>query len=121
MTRKHSRRNKPASARSRRSVKSTRISKAGAAGPVTLAQARALVKVSAPLERGAKVALAPVSPATVGFERRKLEVKQHVERRRRLKEYKATLAIMKKRGVKGLVRKTVKRGRAPQAASRPLQ
>jgi hypothetical protein len=86
-----------------------------------LAQARALVKVSAPLERGAKVALAPVSPATVGFERRKLEVKQHVERRRRLKEYKATLAIMKKRGVKGLVRKTVKRGRAPKAASRPLQ
>jgi len=85
-----------------------------------LAQARALVKVSAPLERGAKVALAPASPATVGFERRKLEVKQVLERRRRIKEYKATLAIMKKRGVKGLVRRTVKSGRAPKAASRPF-
>ena len=120
MARKRSRRKKPASVRSRRSVKSPRP-RAGAVGPVTLAQARALTKVSAPLERGAKAALAPASPATVGFERRKLEVKQGLERRRRIKEYKATLAIMKKRGVKGLAPRTARGGRAPKAAARPLQ
>jgi hypothetical protein len=71
-------------------------------GPVTLAQARALATVPAPLERGVKVAVAAASPAAVGFERRKLEAKQDLERRRRIKEYRATLAIMKTRGVKGL-------------------
>jgi len=121
MARQRSRRKKPTSARPRRPVKSTPPPKADAAGPVTLAQARALARVSAPIERGAKVAVAPASPATVGFERRKLEVKQGLERRRRIKEYKATLAIMKKRGVKGLARRTVKSGRAPKAAARPLQ
>ena len=74
MARQRSRRKKPTSARPRRPVKSTPPPKADAAGPVTLAQARALAKVSAPLERGAKAALAPASPATVGFERRKLGV-----------------------------------------------
>jgi hypothetical protein len=121
MARKRSRRKEPTRARSRRSAKTSRTRKAGAVGPVTLAQARALAKVSAPVERGAKVALAPASPATVGFERRKLEVKQGLERRRRVKEYKATLALMKKRGVKGLARRTAKSGRAPKAAARPLQ
>src|SRR5262245_3195997 len=119
MARKRSRRKAPARTRSGRSAKSTL--KAGAAGPVTLAQARALAKVSAPVERGARQAFAPVSAATVGFERRKLEVKQGLERRRRIKEYEATLAIMKKRGVKGLARRAVKSGRAAKAAARPLQ
>jgi hypothetical protein len=121
MARKRSHRKAPTRTRSERSLKSTRTPKAGAAGPVTLAQARALAKVSAPVERGARQALAPVSAATVGFERRKLEVKQGLERRRRIKEYKATLAIMKTRGVKGLARRAVKSGRAPKAAARPLQ
>ena len=121
MAKKRTRRRKPVRAKSRRSVKSTRTSKAGAAGPVTLAQARALAKVRAPLERGAKLALEPASPATVGLARRKLEQKQKLERRTRIKEYKATLAIMKKRGVKGLAPRAVKGGRAPKAAARPLQ
>jgi hypothetical protein len=121
MASKRVRRKAPTRTRSGRSVKSIRTPKV-AAGPVTLAQARALAKMSAPVERGARQALAPVSAATVGFERRKLEVKQDLERRRRITEYKATLAIMKKRGVKGLARRTVKSGRAPKAAaSRPLQ
>jgi len=119
MARKRSRHKAPTRTRSGRSVKST--PKAGGAGPVTLAQARALAKVSAPVERGARQALAAVSAATVGFERRKLEVKQGLERRKRIKEYETTLAIMKKRGVKGLARRAVKSGRAPKAAARPLQ
>src|SRR5580765_4717154 len=115
MAKKRTRRRKPVRPKSRRSVKSTRTSKAGATGPVTLAQARALAKVRAPLERGAKLALEPASPATVGLARRKLEKKQKLERRERIKEYKATLAIMKKRGVKGLAPRAVKGGRAPKA------
>jgi hypothetical protein len=121
MARKRSRRMKPASARSRRSAKSPRTPKAGVLGPVTLAQARALATVPAPLERGVKVAVAAASPAAVGFERRKLEAKQDLERRRRIKEYRATLAIMKTRGVKGLSRTTSRSGRAFKAAARPLQ
>jgi hypothetical protein len=121
MAKKRSRRKKPVRARSRRSAKSTRTPKAAATGPVTLAQARALAKVRAPLERGAKVALEPASPATVGLERRKLARKQDLERRQRIKEYETTLAIMKKRGVKGLTPKAGKGGRAPKATARPLQ
>ena len=90
-------------------------------GPVTLAQARALAKVRAPAARGAKVALVTTSPARVGLERRKLELKQAQERRQRIKEYKATLAIMKKRGVKGLAPKSVKGGRPPKTVGKPLQ
>jgi hypothetical protein len=118
MAKKRSGRRKPVRAKSRRSVKSTRIPKAGATGPVTLAQARALAKVRAHLERGAKLALQPASPATVGLERRKLEKQQELARRKRIKEYKATLAIMK-RGVKGLAPRAVKGGRAPKAAAHP--
>lgn len=90
-------------------------------GPVTLAQARALAKVRTPVQRGAKAALVTASPAKVGLERRKLELKQAQERRKRIKEYKATLAIMKKRGVRGLAAKSGKRGRAPKSTARPLQ
>jgi hypothetical protein len=57
----------------------------------------------------------------VGLARRTLELQQERERRRRIKEYKATLAIMKKRGVKGLGPKTAKGGRVPKTAPKPLQ
>ncbi len=93
----------------------------GRVPPVTLAQARALAKVRAPIARGTKTALVATSPATVGFERRKLELKQEQERRKRIKEYKATLAIMKKRGVKGLTPKAAKGARALKSAAKPLQ
>ena len=69
MAKKRSRRRKPVRAKSRRSVKSIRTPKAGASGPVTLAQARALAKVRAPVERGAKLALEPASPATAPLPR----------------------------------------------------
>jgi hypothetical protein len=89
----------------------------GGAGPVTLAQARALAKASAPAARAAKLPLAGASPATVGLERRRLEVKRAQERRKRIQEYKTTLEIMKKRGVKGLGA----RGGPVVAAAQPLQ
>jgi hypothetical protein len=121
MVKKPSRRAKSAPPKSRLR-KATRPRKSGAAtGPVTLAQARALAQVRAPLARGVKVALVATSPATVGLERRKLELKQEQERRKRIKEYTTTLAIMKKRGVKGLAPKTTKSGRAPRSAATPLQ
>ena len=99
---------RPAAARARRK------SAAPPAGPVTLAQARALAKLAVPLPKGGKAALVPASPASVGVERRKLELKQEQERRRRIREYKATLTIMKKRGVKGLGPKKKKGGPAPK-------
>jgi hypothetical protein len=90
---------------------------------VTLAQARALATGRAPTTRGARAASAPAAaPATVGLARRTLERQQREERRRRIKEYKATLAVMKKRGVKGLTpaRSVARAGRASVAAT-PLQ
>lgn len=88
-------------------------------GPVTLAQARALAKAQAPApaERAAKAAIGPASPESIALERRKFAVKQQLERRRRIKEYKATLAIMKKRGVKGLAPKAAMGGPAPAGAA----
>lgn len=95
--------------------------KTPATGPVTLAQARALANAGIPQPKGGKAALATASPAAVGAERRKLELKQQQERRRRIREYKVTLAIMKKRGVKGLAPKAKKGARAPKAPPKPLQ
>ena len=107
-----------------RTAKSRRASKsAPATGPVTLAQARALAAAKTPVARGAKRALAaaPPSPATVGLERRNLRKKQELERKQRVKDYKATLSIMKKRGVKGLGPKRPTGGRALKQAPKPLQ
>src|SRR5262245_15044025 len=120
MARKRSRRSKPSAAkrpRTRRPAKSTRK----ATGPVTLAEARALATVASPAQRAAPVAKEPAYPANGGRERRKLESKQKAERQRRIKEYKATLAIMKKRGVKGLQPKGGEGVRAQKAAVGPLQ
>ncbi len=115
MAKKKSRRARQRNRTALRSRKSIRRPKsAPAESPVTLAQARALAKERAPAARGAKVALVATSPASVGLERRKLELKQAQERRRRIKEYKTTLAIMKKRGVKGLAPPTVKAVRTPK-------
>ena len=90
-------------------------------GPVTLAQARALAKAQTPLPKGGKAALVPATPASVGMERRKLALKQEQERRRRIREYKATLAVMKKRGVKGLGPKPRKGVPAAKGGPTPLQ
>jgi hypothetical protein len=94
-----------------------------ATGPVTLAQARAIATARTPAARTARVvtAAAPPSPAAVGLARKKLQLKQEQERRRRIHEYKATLRVMKKRGVKGLTPKKPKGARTLKTAGQPLQ
>jgi hypothetical protein len=72
-------------------------------GPVTLDEARALAQAKQPkLAAWAvrKTAAPPASPAAVGAEREKLREEQRDERARRIQEYKATMAIMKRRGAR---------------------
>jgi hypothetical protein len=74
-----------------------------ATGPVTLAEARALVlakqpKVKVKTKALRKAAVPSASPGTVGAEREKLKQERRKELARRLREYKATMTIMKKRG-----------------------
>lgn len=89
-------------------------------GPVTLKQAQALARAQQPVST-AKSAVAQPNPASVGVERKKLERRQDQEFKRRIREYKATLAIMKERGVKGLG-PAPKRGEpAPKSRPKPLQ
>jgi GDSL-like Lipase/Acylhydrolase family len=72
-----------------------------AGGPVTLAQAQAIARATSLAPAKLAVAAAP-TPATVGMQRKRLALAQRAEIRRRVAEYKATLQIMKKRGVVGL-------------------
>ena len=110
--------------------KSTVKARAPEAGPVTLAQARALAQGQPPKGAARRALLATASPGTVGAERKKLALQQRREIDRRIQEYKATMTILKKRGVKGLEPEAEARTqrRAPgtkavpkAAAARPLQ
>jgi len=72
-------------------------------GPVTLSEARALVLAKQPkLAKSAlrKATVPPASPGTVGAEREKLGQQRRKEIEQRVREYKATMAIMKKRGAR---------------------
>ena len=72
-------------------------------GPVTLAEAKALAHAKQPKlapRAVRKGAAPPASPATVGAERENLEKEWRDELARRVREYKATMAIMKKRGAR---------------------
>ncbi|MBL8906299.1 MAG: hypothetical protein JNM20_06450 [Rhizobiales bacterium] len=72
-------------------------------GPVTLDEARALARAREPqlaAKAGRKEVAPPTSPRRVGEERKILEKKTKEELDRRLKEYKATMSIMKKRGAR---------------------
>jgi hypothetical protein len=117
-----------------KSTKST-AAQQPATGPVTLEEARALAKAKLTTRpKGAKAvarkAIAPrTTHASVGAEREKLRERQRREVEMRVEEYKATIAIMKKRGarkarpkVKG-VAKTMKVAKGPTAeeAFAPLQ
>ncbi len=72
-------------------------------GPVTLEEARAIVQVRAPA-RTARRGLTPnektVTLASVAEERNKLEERVREENERRIREYKATISILKQRGVR---------------------
>jgi hypothetical protein len=72
-------------------------------GPVTLEEARALAQAKRPtlaFQDVGKTAAPPASPAAVGAERQKLRKEQRDERARRIREYKATMEIMKRRGAR---------------------
>jgi hypothetical protein len=97
------------------------------AGPVTLDEARALARARQP-KRALRRAPAgpPATAASVGEERERLEQQQRAERERRIREYAATLEIMKRRGARRAAPKGVAKGRrrapgAPAAAFQPLQ
>ena len=74
-------------------------------GPVTLAEARALAQAKQPklaVRAVRKGAAPPASPAAVGAERENLNKERRDELARRVREYKATMTIMKKRGARRL-------------------
>ena len=102
------------------SARRAQLSKVPAAGPVTLKQARTIAAATAPAAAVRK-AMPPPTPAGVAVERRRLAAEQEQDRRNRIREYKATLTVMKKRGVKGLGAKAGKTTAAPKAGALPLQ
>ena len=127
MAKKSRQRAKVQRARSR----ARKLTKAPVAGPVTLDQARALALASLPAakQRG-KLAMrqsaTPATPATVGIARKRLALQREREERQRIREYTATLAIMKQRGVKGLAQSPKKKvGKLAKAGAKsgpkPLQ
>jgi hypothetical protein len=94
------------------------------AGPVTLTEARVLARARRPTM--AAVPASPMAtPGSVAAERRKLEQERRIEIARRVRDYKETMAIMKKRGarVPARARREPPAGE-PRAAARsfaPLQ
>jgi len=103
-----------------RGASAARKSAASIVGPLTLEQARAIAGVKTdPAKRvsrarnvkgrrrtpgalGGPASVVPASPTTVAVERRKLQLEQREERKERVREYKATLALLQSHGVKGL-------------------
>jgi hypothetical protein len=94
-------RGKRKSSAPKRSIAPSRRSGAGD-GPVTLEEAQALALARRPTRgvRKAAVTVDPANPRTVGAARQDLERKRRQEREQRLREYKATMTIMKERGAK---------------------
>ena len=73
------------------------------AGPVSLAEAKALAQAKNPklaMRAVRKSAAPPASPAAVGAERQRLKRDRQAEFKRRIQEYKDTMEIMKKRGAR---------------------
>jgi hypothetical protein len=72
-------------------------------GPVTLAEAKALALAKQPTLAARAVrkgVVPPASPAKVGAARKDLEKERRDELARRVREYKATMTIMKQRGAR---------------------
>jgi hypothetical protein len=102
-----------ATSRKRKTAKKAARAKAGSkartkatappTGPVTLDEARALAQAKRPkraVRAVRKRAMPPASPAAVGAEREKLEKERREEFARRVREYKDTMVIMKRRGAR---------------------
>ena len=98
-------------------------------GPVTLEEALAMAEVRAPartIRRGTALAKQATSHESVAKERQQLDDEILAENERRIQEYKATMSIMKARGVQGLAPRRDRRGAAPVApagapAGQPVQ
>lgn len=79
---------------------------AASAGPLTLEEAYAVVRARSPKRTvrraAASSAAMEVTPESVGKARRDVDKQYDQEIERRTAEYKATLTLLKKRGVKGL-------------------
>ena len=113
--------------------KAPRKASAPLLGPVSLEEARALAGGPAPARAPVKGAgIAAATPQSVEKERERLRAQRALEDRERIRNYKATMTIMKERGVKGLPDEEADtadesappRRRAPgpaRAAARPLQ
>lgn len=87
-----------------------------AEGPLTLEQAQALVRSRAPRRAAALRAAPKATPEDVGKAREKLADHYDEELAQRIAEYKATLSLLKERGVAGLAAAA-----AMAAAGQPLQ
>ena len=116
---------KPAKSAARSAARPRKAPTVG--GPVTLEEARALARATQP-KRALRRAPAgpPATPASVGEERERLEAQQRAERERRIREYKATMEIMKRRGARRAAPKGAAKGRrrapgAPATGFQPLQ
>jgi len=113
----------PASASASPTPRKSRAAVAEAA--LSLDEARAIVRAAQPQAKGMarKAALTGPSPATVGKERQRLHAEQRAEDKRRTDEYKATMKLLKKHGVRRAAAKGVGAA-APKgaaAAMAPLQ
>jgi hypothetical protein len=95
-------------------------------GPVTLTEAKALARARQPqlaAQAARKEVVPPASPAAVGAERERLEKERRQEFERRVREYKATMEIMKRRGARRpAAKRAAKKAAAEEAkAFVPLQ
>ena len=99
---------------------------APAKGPVTLEEARAIARVRqvarTPMKAALRAKPPAATPASVGEERKKLEKERQQELARRVRDYKATMSVMKKRGARRPRAKTdPMEAAAAEASFAPLQ
>ncbi len=96
-----------------------------AQGPVTLDEAKALARARKPTlaAKAARATAAPPTPEAIGEERKRLRQEQRAERERRIRDYTATMKIMKRRGARPPRRKAPKGARPAKSggAFAPLQ
>jgi hypothetical protein len=98
----------------------SRAARAPKRGPLTLAEARALVQVRAPARAAVRAKTSSTAPAALAAERRQRRQAERAEIKRRTREYRALMALMKRRGV----RRPARQGgpvRADGPAFAPLQ
>lgn len=89
------------------------------AGPLTLEQAQAQVSARAPKRALSRAAGPRARPEDVGKAQERLAEQQDQELEQRIAEYKATLLLLKERGVRGLAKAPEEKGEAPRPRRAP--